>query len=44
MMGSSLDLADRQELNFLAELIADLRAVAPHLRVLLGGAQALGLV
>jgi predicted nucleotidyltransferase len=40
MKASSLDLADKQELNFLAELIADLRAVAPHVGVLLVGAMA----
>jgi predicted nucleotidyltransferase len=40
MKASSLDLADKQELNFLAELIADLRAVAPHADVLIVGAMA----
>jgi predicted nucleotidyltransferase len=40
MKASSLDLADKQELNFLAELIADLRAAAPHAGVLLVGAMA----
>jgi predicted nucleotidyltransferase len=37
---SSLDLADKQELTFLAELIADVRTAAPDARVLLVGAMA----
>jgi predicted nucleotidyltransferase len=40
MKESSLDLADKRELDFLAELIADLRAVAPHVNFLLVGAMA----
>jgi predicted nucleotidyltransferase len=40
MKASSLDLADKQELNFLAELIADFLAVAPHAGILLVGAMA----
>jgi predicted nucleotidyltransferase len=40
MRVSPLDLADRQELVFLAELVADLRAAVPHAAVLLVGAVA----
>jgi predicted nucleotidyltransferase len=40
MTESSLNLADKQELTFLAELVADLRAAAPDLRVFLVGAAA----
>ena len=35
-----LNLANKQELTFLAELVADLRTVAPDVRVLLVGAMA----
>lgn len=40
MTESSLNLADKQDLTFLAELVADLRAVAPLVRTLLVGAVA----
>jgi predicted nucleotidyltransferase len=40
MTESSLNLADKQELTLLAELVTDLRSVAPDIRVLLVGAVA----
>lgn len=40
MMVSSLNLADKQELTFLAELVADVRTAAPDAQVLLVGAMA----
>ncbi|MGH7772647.1 MAG: nucleotidyl transferase AbiEii/AbiGii toxin family protein [Candidatus Binatia bacterium] len=40
MMISSLDLADNNDLTFLAELVADLRAAAPAWKPLLVGAMA----
>jgi predicted nucleotidyltransferase len=40
MMKSSLDLANKQELSFLSDLIADVRAKVPKMDILLVGAMA----